>query len=58
MEEPNLNLLFLSVMDMTVPESVLPFLAPLFENYISVIREGVHSVNELNNLESSVKLNM
>lgn len=58
MEEPNLTLLFLSVMDMTVLESVLPFLALLFENYISVIREGVHSVNELNNLESSVKLNM
>lgn len=58
MEEPNLTLLFLSVMDMTVLESVLPFLALLFENYISVTREGVHSVNELNNLESSVKLNM
>lgn len=58
MEEPTLTLLFLSGRDMTVPESVLPFLAPLFENYVSVIGEGVHSVNELNNLESSVKLNM
>lgn len=58
MEEPNLTLLFLSVRDVTVSESVLPFLAPLFENYVSVIREGAHSVNEANNLESSVKLNM
>lgn len=58
MEEPNLILLFLSVRDMTIPESALPFLVPLFENYVSVRREAVHSVNELDNLEPSVKLSM
>ena len=54
MQEPNLTLLFLSERDTTAPENVLPFLAPLFENDVS--DEGVHSVHELENLESSVKV--
>lgn len=43
MEEPNLTLSFLSVRGTAAPENALPFL-------------GVHSVHELQNLESSVKI--
>lgn len=58
MEEPNLTHLFLSVRDMTIPECItLPCTTP---RIMSVLEEkvSVHSVNELNNLESSVKLSM